>query len=179
MQAPNVYHLRVVYVQAIQTLLDRFQLPAHLCARDTHTVSLFLGCNQGIGMWLDACNAGGVNTIAFTSAVGESATRPEATMQQELNLAKLVQSTTMLWTDAVVCACCSGIVQQSREHAEFCAGDASLFLRSVPWMMLDQGLLRPIDEAIEEILRVGLTTLDLSAIDKVTSWVAHRCLKLV
>lgn len=52
-------------------------------------------------------------------------------------------------------------------HAKFTAGDASLFLRSAPWMMLDQGLLRPIEEAITEILEVGLETLDLCAIDKV------------
>jgi hypothetical protein len=33
--------------------------------------------------------------------------------------------------------------------------------------MLDQGLLRPIEEAITEILGVGLETLDLRAIDMV------------
>jgi hypothetical protein len=37
----------------------------------------------------------------------------------------------------------------------------------VPWMMLDQGLLRPIEEAITEILGVGFETLDLRAIDMV------------
>ena len=39
-------------------------------------------------------------------------------------------------------------------------------------MMLDQGLLRPIDEVIAEILEVGLDTLDLSAIDTV-HWITR------
>ena len=160
-------HLTVVSVQAIQCLLDRFQHPKYLVGEDTHAVSLYFGCNQAIGVWLDGCNASGVSTIAFTSAAEASKTRPTEALDKELAIAKLVQSTIMRWAHGVLWVCCSGLVQQSRLHAKFTAGDASLFLRSVPWMMLDQGLLRPIEEAITEILGVGLETLDLRAIDMV------------
>jgi hypothetical protein len=159
--------LTVFSVQAIQCLLDRFQNPKHLVGEDIYAVSLYLGCNQAIGVWLDGCNASGVSTIAFTSAAEASATRPTEALDAELAIAKLVQSTIMRWAHVVLCVCCSGLVEQSRLHAQFTAGDASLFLRSVPWMLLDQGLLRPIDEAIAEILRVGLETLDLRTIDMV------------
>ena len=142
-------------MQAIQCLLGRSQLPVYAVGQDTHAVSLFLGCNQGIGTWLDACNASGVSTIAFTSAAEASKTRPTEALDKELAIAKLVQSTIMRWAHGVLWVCCSGLVQQSRLHAAFTAGDASLFLRSVPWMMLGQGLLRPIEEAIAEILVKG------------------------
>ena len=90
-------------MQAIQCLLDRFQLPKFIVGRDTYTVSLILGCDQGIGMWLDACNASGVSTIAFTSAAVASATRPLETLEKELECAKFVQSTIVWWAYGVMC----------------------------------------------------------------------------
>lgn len=86
-------------------MLDRFQLPKYTVGQDTHAVSLFLGCNQGIGMWLDACNASGVSTVAFTSAVEASVTRPTELLEKELALAKLMQSIIMRWAHGVVCVC--------------------------------------------------------------------------
>lgn len=56
-------------------------------------------------MWLDACNASGVSTIAFTSAAEASATRPTESLQTEISLAKLVQSKIMQWAHGVVCVC--------------------------------------------------------------------------
>ena len=95
--------LTVACMQGIQNLLDHFQLPAHIMGEDSQTVSLFVGCDQAIGMWLDACNANGVSSIAFTSAAQASATRPTDTLENELALAKSVQNAMMWCAHGAVC----------------------------------------------------------------------------
>jgi hypothetical protein len=89
-------HLKTITIcvaQAIQGLLDRFQHPLHCEGNQYHPITLFLGCDQFVGIWHDAAMSTGANAIAHLHASSASTSRTVPILEQEISVARCVACT--------------------------------------------------------------------------------------